>query len=97
MNVLFLATALVACTAPFAVANAQTDIERRTQVRIESDSPSGGSSPTATRQTPATPAPAASQTTAQREAADAARLIAERRRSGKRIPDAELIGPRGAL
>jgi hypothetical protein len=94
MNVLFLATALVAIGAP-CIANAQTEIDRRGQVRIESDSPGGGSSATTPRQTPATPTPPASAT--ERESDSAARTVAERRRGGKRIPDAELIGPRGAL
>ncbi len=97
MKVLVLATAFVAVSAPFAAASAE--VERRApQMRIESESPSG-SSPTigVTRQTPAPPPASATQTVAQREAAEAARAITERRRSGKRIPDAELIGPRGAL
>lgn len=96
MNVLFLATALIAVSAP-CVANAQTDIERRT-VRIESDSQSGGGGVATTpRTTSATPSPAATAAAAEREAAEATRPVAERRRGGKRIPDAELIGPRGAL
>lgn len=48
----------------------------------------------------ATSAPAsqtsARQSTAQRETQEA-RVEPQRRRSGKRVPDAELIGPRGAL
>lgn len=94
MNVLFLAATLVAFSAP-CVANAQSDLERRT-VRIEADSPGGGAPATTPRATPATPSPT-SAAAAEREAAEAARPVAERRRGGKRIPDAELIGPRGAL
>lgn len=44
------------------------------------------------------PAAAPATNVAQREGAEAgARAEPIRRRSGKRIPDAELIGPRGAL
>lgn len=44
------------------------------------------------------PASIARPTMAQRDvAAEPPRTLAERRRTGKRIPDAELIGPRGAL
>lgn len=49
---------------------------------------------------PPTPAPSTARpTVARRETAEQAapRVEAPRRRSGKRIPDAELIGPRGAL
>lgn len=47
---------------------------------------------------PATPAPAARPAAAPRVAAEQApRPETPRRRNGKRIPDAELIGPRGAL
>jgi hypothetical protein len=47
---------------------------------------------------PAAPTASARPTVAQRDVAEPARPApAERRRNGKRIPDAELIGPRGAL
>jgi hypothetical protein len=48
-----------------------------------------------------TPAPnVARPTVAERQVAEGAPVrpvVVERRRSGKRIPDAQLIGPRGAL
>lgn len=43
------------------------------------------------------PPPAARQTATQREASEARAETNNRRRSGRRVPDAELIGPRGAL
>lgn len=103
MKVLFLASVFTAAMVPFAAA-AETDApcqleeDRRVpQVRINTDAP-GGSAPAApvARQTNA-PRSASDAQVAQREADAAARAFAERRRSGKRIPDAELIGPRGAL
>lgn len=48
-------------------------------------------------QPPASPASVARATVAQRAPETTQRQPVERRRSGKRIPDAELIGPRGAL
>jgi hypothetical protein len=45
----------------------------------------------------AAPAATARATVAQRAPETTQRQPVERRRSGKRIPDAELIGPRGAL
>ena len=100
MKVLILASAFTAIGTPCAFA-AETELpcqvedRRMPQVRIDSGAP-GGSAPQATPTTrPAARTPA--ETQADREAAEAARSFAERRRSGKRIPDAELIGPRGAL
>ena len=92
---LFTAATVPFATAAEASAECQVDDTRRTpHVRIDGGSP-GGSAPQTARPTSATPDASAEQV-AQREAAEAARA-AERRRSGKRIPDAELIGPRGAL
>jgi hypothetical protein len=52
------------------------------------------------RASPTPVAPAASvarPTVAQRDVIEPVRPPVDRRRSGKRIPDAQLIGPRGAL
>jgi len=85
-------------TAPFAMAaettaECQLDPDRRS-VAQRLDAPAAPAAPNvgrpATTQREVTPPPAA--------AADQVRQAAnDRRRSGKRIPDAELIGPRGAL
>ncbi len=98
MKVLVLTGLLTLATAPFASA-AETDAEcqldenrRAPQLRIDSDTANGGAPPTA-RQTSA-PRDSRQQP---RVGEETARTTAEGRRSGKRIPDAELIGPRGAL
>lgn len=53
---------------------------------------------TAEQRAAAPPAPnVARPTVAQRDVIEPVRPPVERRRSGKRIPDAQLIGPRGAL
>ncbi|HYD86095.1 MAG TPA: hypothetical protein VEA80_01340 [Vitreimonas sp.] len=102
MKVLILASAFTAMSAPFAFATetdlpCQVEDRRVPQVRIDSGAP-GGSAPQATpTNRPAARAPTTETQAAERQAAEAARSFAERRRSGKRIPDAELIGPRGAL
>lgn len=86
-------------TAPFAMAaetttECQLDPDRRS-VAQRLDAPAAPAAPNvgrpaATTQREVTPPPAS--------AADQVRQAAnDRRRSGKRIPDAELIGPRGAL
>lgn len=94
MRVLLLAGLITAATAPFAAASAaENDIDcqattRRAaaEQRLDQAPPS---SPTAAIARP---------NVVQREAAaDAPRPPAERRRSGKPIPDAQLIQPRGAL
>jgi len=84
-------------TAPFAMAaettaECQLDPDRRS-VAQRLDAPAAPAAPnvgrpTATQRVTPPPATAADQV---RQAAN------DRRRSGKRIPDAELIGPRGAL
>lgn len=103
MKIWVMAGLITAGAVPFAgaaeaSAECQVDDSRRMpQVRIDGGGP-GGSAPTT-----AVPTSASRDTTAeraaQRDAAEIARsaAAAERRRSGKRIPDAELIGPRGAL
>jgi hypothetical protein len=100
MKLWVLAGMFTAATAPFAAAaessaECQVDDARRTvQMRIDNGA-SGGSAPTA-RPT-VLPREEAPQV-AQREADDVQRRAAiERRRNGKPIPDAELIGPRRAL
>jgi hypothetical protein len=101
MKVLVLAGLFTAAAIPFAgaaEASAECQVEdaRRTpHVRIDGGGPGGGAPATVARTTSA-PRDVATEQALQREAAEAARA-AERRRNGKRIPDAELIGPRGAL
>lgn len=91
MKVSVLAILITAATCPVAMAveagglDCQVDDSRRAAEEQRAAPP---------------PAPSAARpTVAQREVAEpgAARTPAERRRNGKRIPDAELIGPRGAL
>jgi hypothetical protein len=89
MKVWVLAGLFTVATAPFAaaaenVAECQLDETRRTAAeRVEPP--------------PASPATVARATVAQRAPETTQRQPVERRRNGKRIPDAELIGPRGAL
>ncbi len=99
MKLWVLAGMFTAATVPFAAAaessaECQVDEARRTaQVRIDNGGP-GGSAPGAR----VTSAPRDSgEQVAQREAEAAPRPSVDRRRNGKPIPDAELIGPRGAL
>jgi hypothetical protein len=89
MKVWILAGLFTAAMAPLASASESTlecqldDTRRATAPRAEA---------------PPTPAPTARPTVAPRETAEQATpRETARRRSGKRIPDAELIGPRGAL
>lgn len=88
MKVLILAGLLSAAAIPMAAAventtECQVDDARRTaQQRAE---------------TPAAPRAVRPTAVHRAEAAQDARAASERRRSGKRIPDAELIGPRGSL
>jgi hypothetical protein len=93
---LFTAAAIPFAGAAEASAECQVDDRRTPHVRIDGGGPGGSAPATAARPTSA-PRETAAEQTAQREAAEAARAAAERRRNGKRIPDAELIGPRGAL
>jgi hypothetical protein len=101
-----LAGMFTAATAPFAAAaessaECQLDQTRRPIMARSDEDATGGGSDTAT----ARPTVAAREGVAvappelaQREVtADAQRRVAERRRNGKPIPDAELIGPRRAL
>lgn len=112
MKVLVLAGLFSAAAVPFAAAAEVTnecqldDTRRAVNVqRIDSNAvgAGGGVPGVNTATTTAQPAPgaAAPQITAARPAAttreEAAREEAPRRRGGKRVPDAELIGPRGAL
>lgn len=101
MKVLILASAFTALSAPLAFASGtelprEAEDRRAPQVRIDSGSP-GGSAPQTAQTNRSTARAQAEAQAAERDAADEARTFAERRRSGKRIPDAELIGPRGAL
>jgi len=91
MKVWILAGAFTVATIPFAAASETTidcqldDTRRSAEQRVP---PPPAPGPTVAR-----------PTVAQRDAdADQAqRAAVDRRRGGKRIPDAELIGPRGAL
>lgn len=91
MRVLLLAGLITAATVPFAVASenpieCQLDDTRRAAAEERMDS-APVAAPTVARPTVAT-----------REAAAAPRPVApDRRRNGKRVPDAELISPRGVL
>jgi hypothetical protein len=102
MKVFVLAGLFTAAMAPLAAASeitaeCQLDETRRAQqVRIDSGAP-GGSAPQAARPARETTPRSEEARASERQAAEAARSFAERRRSVKRIPDAELIGPRGAL
>ncbi len=99
MKTLVLAGLITAITAPFAAAaesttECQLDQSRRSvEQRIEA--PVQPAAPTATARPTVAPREAAPpQVTADQPVRQASN---DRRRGGKRIPDAELIGPRGAL
>lgn len=87
MRVLALASLIAVCATPaFAVENTkacQLDETRRGEPEVSAPQPASAPAPTAA-------ARAAAVTPERAEPAP-------RRRSGRRIPDAELIGPRGAL
>lgn len=91
MRVLLLAGLITAATVPFAAAaeneiDCQSGTARRAQAEERLD------------QAPPSPAAVARPNAVQREAAETQRpAVPERRRSGKPIPDAQLIQPRGAL
>jgi hypothetical protein len=91
MRVLVLAGLITAATIPFAAASenaieCQMDDTRRAAAEQRIDP------------APITPPTVARPTVATREAAEAPRPVApDRRRNGKRVPDAELISPRGVL
>lgn len=89
MKVWILAGLFTVATAPIAaaaenLAECQLDDTRRAAAE-SADAPA------------AAPVATARATVAQRAPETTQRQPVERRRSGKRIPDAELIGPRGAL
>mgnify|MGYP001326760224 CR=1 FL=1 len=93
MRVLVLAGLFTAVTAPMAMASettidCQLDDTRRAAAEQRLDAPP----PPA----PGAP-PAARPAIAQAQSADTPRPPSERRRNGKRVPDAELISPRGVL
>jgi hypothetical protein len=94
---LFTVAAVPFAGAAEASAECQVDDTRRApQVRIDNGGP-GGSAPVPTAQPTAAPRDADAEQAAQREAVQSARNAVERRRNGKRIPDAELIAPRRTL
>jgi hypothetical protein len=88
MKVWILAGLFTAAFAPLAAAAESTaecqldDARRAAQTRADAPAPSAAT---------------ARPTVATRAEGAAPRSGAARRRSGKRVPDAELIGPRGAL
>ncbi|MBK6705207.1 MAG: hypothetical protein IPL62_15445 [Caulobacteraceae bacterium] len=91
MRVLLLAGLITAATVPFAAAS-ESDSDPITDI-------SRASAEQRLDQPPPSPAVVVGrQTIAPREAAETPRPVpVERRRSGKPIPDAQLIQPRGAL
>lgn len=87
MRLWVVAGALAAAAFPSVAAAERTEVcqeESRSSATAERAEPTMAPAPNATR-----------PVIVQREAQDATRDA--RRRGGKRIPDAELIGPRGAL
>ena len=90
MKILVLAGALAAVTCPTA---ASAEVIAPCQAE---DARSALTSDRAEATVAPAPPQASRQSATQREASDT-RADANRRRSGKRVPDAELIGPRGAL
>lgn len=75
-------------------AECQVDDMRRQMDQVVTETESGSAAATAA---PTVAPIARPPTQRQASAAPADRVPATRRRSGKRIPDAQLIGPRGAL
>jgi hypothetical protein len=90
MKILVLAGALAAIAFPTAAA-------AEVITPCQAEDPRSALTPDRAEPTVAPAPPAiARQTTAQRDASET-RADTPRRRNGKRVPDAELIGPRGAL
>jgi hypothetical protein len=92
MRVLVLAGLFTAVTAPMAMASENTidcqmDDTRRASAEQRLD----------TAPPPAPATTVARPTVAQAQPAETPRPATERRRNGKRVPDAELIAPRGVL
>jgi hypothetical protein len=91
MKVWVLAGLFTVVTAPMAFAAEDAtecqldDVRRASQQHVEGQGVATIARPTVAERAVVDPAPAP------------ARAPAERRRNGKRIPDAQLIGPRGAL
>jgi len=102
MKLWAMAGVLTVVAIPFAgaaEASAECQVEegrRFPQVRIDNGAP-GGSAPQAARQTSAPRELADDNQVADQEPPAPRQAAADRRRNGKRIPDAELIAPRGAL
>lgn len=93
MKVLVLAGALAAVAFPAAAA-AEVIEPCRTQ---DAETSTALIDRAETTSAPAPVAPVARQPSATQRVANETRTEAPRRRSGKRVPDSELIGPRGAL
>ena len=90
MRLLVLAGLFTVATVPFAAAaESEIDCQLTDVDRVQADQ--------RLDQPPAAPTMTARPVIVQREAADTPRPALERRRSGKPIPDAQLIQPRGAL
>ena len=94
MRVLLLAGLITAATAPFAAASATA-----TEIDCQGTTRRAAAEERLDQIPPSPAAPIARPNIVQREAAaDTPRpVVPERRRSGKPIPDAQLIQPRGAL
>jgi len=89
MRLWFVLGAFAAAALPMSAAAEPTEVCQNEEARS-----------VAPERSEAAPAPqrsVARPTVAQRDVTDVARGEAPRRRNGKRVPDAELIGPRGAL
>lgn len=103
MKVWVLAGLFTLATAPAAFAldvgsdaECQVDDMRRQMDQVITD-PESGSAPSAIPTVAPIVRPPSTQRQVAAAAAPADRAPTTRRRSGKRIPDAQLIGPRGAL
>lgn len=96
---LFTAAAIPFAGVAEASAECQVDDSRRLpHVRIDGGGPGGSAPAPVARPAANPPEENTAGQVAQREAAQPARAAtAERRRSGKHVPDAELIAPRVAL
>ncbi len=102
MRILVLAGLITAAMAPAAFADTdalpcQVDDTRRSMDHVITEAESGSAPPTATATAQTIVRPAVVQREAAAVQNQRTPAQQQRRRNGKRIPDAELIGPRGAL
>lgn len=96
MKVWILAGLFTVVTAPFAMA-AETDVECQLDESRRAVTQRLDGAPPPARTNTARPTVAPRDVAAAEQVDQGVRPTPDRRRSGKRIPDAELIGPRGAL